>query len=465
MQLLSDTIVGISTAVSNAGIGVIRVSGEDAITICDKVYRGAQPLVEVESHRVCYGHIVEADEVIDEVMVLVLKAPHTYTREDTVEIDCHGGTQVLRKILRTVVEAGARLAEPGEFTKRAFLNGRIDLSQAESVMDLINSKNEFSRKNALSQLNGAVSSKVRDYRGIILERIAYIEAALDDPEHMSLEGFGDSLLADVDNLLVSIDRLIASSDNGSVLKNGIKTLIVGRPNVGKSSILNLLAQNDRAIVTDIPGTTRDVLLEEISLDGITLQLIDTAGIRATDDVVEKIGVEKALSCIDEADLILFVVDSSAELDENDGWIFEQVKEKNPIILLNKTDLSGVVTSDDIRCFSGYDDEVIISFSANSSSDASGECVQALSKEIAQRFYNNDISLEDDIYITNERHKRALLAAKDSLLHVRESIANAMPEDFLSIDLMDAYEQLGFIIGESVEDDLVNEIFSKFCMGK
>ena len=453
----TETIAAIATAMSNAGIGVIRVSGDQAVEICDKVYRGKQKLSEAESHTVHYGHIVWEDEVVDEVMVLVLRAPRTYTREDTVEIDCHGGMLVMNRILDCVLRAGARPAEPGEFTKRAFLNGRIDLSQAESVMDVIQSKNEFALKNSIRQLNGAVSSKVHKFREEILYEIAYIESALDDPEHISLDGYGEDLLKKLDRLMGEMKQLLDTADHGSILKDAIKTVIVGKPNAGKSSLLNVLARKDRAIVTDIAGTTRDILEEQVMIHGISLNIIDTAGIRDTEDVVERIGVGRALECMKDADLVLYVVDSSTPLDENDLQIMRECRDHKVIVLLNKSDLVSVTGEEDIRT---HLDARILSFSAKESFG-----LEELEREIRNMFFAGELDSDHELYITNTRHRYALEKAYESLCHTRESVIRQMPEDFYSIDLMEAYEQLGYIIGESLEDDLVNEIFQKFCMGK
>ena len=322
----TDTICAIASAMTNAGIGIIRVSGSDAIEKVDRIYKGKQKLTEVESHTVQYGHIVYDDKVIDEVMVLVLKAPRTYTTEDTVEIDCHGGTLVMQEILKAVIAQGVRPAEPGEFTKRAFLNGRIDLSQAESVMDVISSNSNLALHNSINQLQGIFSDQIKDMRSKIIYEIAYIESALDDPEHIDITGYGEELLPKIQEIIDQISHLLATADNGSMLKEGIKTTIIGKPNAGKSSLLNLLARKDRAIVTDIAGTTRDTLEEQISLNGIALRIIDTAGIRHTEDVVEKIGVKKAYDTMENADLILYVVDASRPLDENDIAIMEKIKD-------------------------------------------------------------------------------------------------------------------------------------------
>ncbi len=457
MMYETDTIAAVASAMSNAGIGIIRISGPDAIVICDQLFQGKVKLSEADSHTVHYGHIVWNHEMIDEVMVLVLRAPRTYTREDTVEIDCHGGVLMMEKILSCVLEAGARPAEPGEFTKRAFLNGRIDLSQAESVMDVIQSKNELALKNSMHQLNGMLSSKIRSFREDIIYEIAYIESALDDPEHISLEGYSDSLLIKVERLMKELDHLIQTADHGTMMKEGIQTAIVGKPNAGKSSLLNVLAGRERAIVTDIAGTTRDTLEEQIKIHGISLNIIDTAGIRETDDLVEQIGVERAMDCMKDADLILYVVDVSKPLDESDDQIMREIKDRKVIVLLNKSDLTPVVSEKDIR---EYLDCKIISFSAKEHTG-----LDCLEDHIKEMFFHGDLDMNDEIYITNARHKYALKSAYESLSHTRESILNQMPEDFFSIDLMDAYEQLGYIIGESVEDDLVNEIFQKFCMGK
>lgn len=456
----SDTIAAIATAMTPSGIGIIRISGDDSIELIDKIYKsksGKKLLSQCDSHTVHYGFIYDGDEKIDEVMVLIMRAPNTYTREDTIEIDCHGGVFVMKRILETVVKYGARPAEPGEFTKRAFLNGRIDLSQAESVIDVINSKNEFALKNSLSQLNGAVLDSIKQIREVLLHEIAFIESALDDPEHISLDSYPQKLLLIVDNQIKSIDKLLKSSDNGRILKEGINTVIVGKPNAGKSSLLNILVGADRAIVTDIAGTTRDVLEEQINLDGITLNLVDTAGIRDTDDIVEKIGVDRAKQYADSADLIIYVIDSSTELDDNDFSIIDILKDKNAIVLLNKSDLSTITTEDIVK---KYLDKPVIYISAK---DRTG--IDELESKISEMFLHGQVSFNDEVYITNIRHKNSLTEALNSLKLVVESINNDMPEDFYSIDLMNAYEELGLIIGEAVEDDLMQEIFSKFCMGK
>lgn len=453
----TDTICAIASAMTNAGIGIIRVSGSDAIEKVDQIYKGKQKLTEVESHTVQYGHIVYDDKVIDEVMVLVLKAPRTYTTEDTVEIDCHGGTLVMQEILKVVIAQGVRPAEPGEFTKRAFLNGRIDLSQAESVMDVISSNSNLALHNSINQLQGIFSDQIKDMRSKIIYEIAYIESALDDPEHIDITGYGEELLPKIQEIIDQISHLLATADNGSMLKEGIKTTIIGKPNAGKSSLLNLLARKDRAIVTDIAGTTRDTLEEQISLNGIALRIIDTAGIRHTEDVVEKIGVKKAYDTMENADLILYVVDASRPLDENDIAIMEKIKDLKVIVLLNKTDLDPVVDADEIHKYLSQD---ILPFSAKN-----GQGLDYLEKMITNMFFTGQIMDSNEVFLTNARHIAALSDANESLKHVVESISMDMPEDFLSIDLMDAYESLGIIIGESVEEDLVNEIFAKFCTGK
>ena len=435
----NDTIAAISTALSNSGISIIRVSGDNAISLIDKIYKGKQKLADVDSHTINYGHIIYNQEIIDEVFVSVFKAPSTFTREDVVEINCHGGILITKKILEIVLELGIRLAEPGEFTKRAFLNGRIDLSQAESVMDIIQSNSEYALKASVNQLNGSVSKEIVLMREKIIYEIAYIESALDDPEHISLDGYTDRLSEVV------------------LLKEGINTVIVGKPNAGKSSLLNILANKEKAIVTDIPGTTRDIIEERIVINDIILNIIDTAGIRDTDNVVERIGVDKTFQEIDNADFIIYVVDSSIPLDDNDSRIIDKIQDKKCVCLFNKSDLETVVNEEDI---SNKIDGRIISFSAK---DSIG--LDELEEEIKNLFFDGKISNNDETIITNVRHKDLLCKCRESLSLVEQSINNDMPEDFYSIDLMDAYKSLGTIIGESVEDDLVEEIFSKFCMGK
>lgn len=457
---ITDTIAAISSAAGNSGIGIIRVSGDEAIEVVDKIFRPAnknKKLANVESHTVHYGHIMDGDKTLDQVLVIVMKNPHSYTGEDTVEIDCHGGMLILKKVLDLVLKNGARTAEPGEFTKRAFLNGRIDLSQAEAVMDLINSKNDFALNSSIEQLKGGVSDAIKDIRKDIIYHIAFIESALDDPEHISLDGYDEKITEMLNENINKISKLVNSFDNGRIMKEGIKTVILGKPNAGKSSLLNLMLGEDRAIVTDIEGTTRDTLEENINFNGLSLKIIDTAGIRDTEDLVERIGVNKAKEIAKEGDLIIYVVDGSRELDDNDREIIKLINDKQAIILVNKSDMDTVINIDDLKKDSNRD---VILFSAKN-----GEGMDQLEEEIRNMFYSGKVTYNDQVYITNARHKEALENALESLKQVKNSVDAGMPEDFYSIDLMDAYTDLGLIIGESVEDDLVNEIFSKFCMGK
>ena len=457
---ITDTIAAISTSTGNSGIGIIRVSGDEAIEIVDKIFKSnkeGKRLINVKSHTVNYGNIVDGDKVLDQVLVLVMKNPHSYTGEDTVEIDCHGGMLILKKVLDLVIKNGAKSAAPGEFTKRAFLNGRLDLSQAEAVMDLINSQNDFALNSSIEQLKGGVSEKIKEIRSDVIYHIAFIESALDDPEHISLDGYDNEISEMINKNISKIKKMIDTFDNGRIMKEGIKTGILGKPNAGKSSLLNRMLGEERAIVTDIEGTTRDTLEENINLNGLSLKIIDTAGIRNTDDKVEQIGVNKAKEIAEGADLIIYVVDGSKDIDENDKEILEIIKNKKVIVLLNKTDIDRVV---DIEQLNEIPKEDIIEFSAKA-----GLGMDELEEKIKDMFYSGEITFNDQVYITNARHKEALENSYNSLLKVKESVDAGMPEDFYSIDLMDAYEQLGLIIGESVEDDLVNEIFSKFCMGK
>lgn len=459
----TETIAAIATALSDSGIGIVRISGDDAIEIGSRVYRsknGCHSLKDYGSHTIHYGFIMDGDEILDEVMVAVMKAPNSYTKEDTVEINCHGGVLIVQKVLETVLRNGARLAEPGEFTKRAFLNGRIDLAKAEAVMDIIHSRNEFALKSSMKQLKGSISDCIRQMREEILYEIAFIESALDDPEHISTEGYPEKLLPKIGDLLLRCNKLIDSADDGKVLKEGINTVIVGKPNAGKSSLMNLLVGEEKAIVTEVAGTTRDVLEESIRLHGIGLNIIDTAGIRSTEDVVEKIGVERALKIASDADLILYVVDSSIALDESDEEILDLIRGKKCIVLLNKTDLVPVVEEEELRKKLR---DAEISVIRTSTRDNTG--IEEFENTIKEMFFSGALSMNEEVIITNMRHKQALEEARDSLLMVKKSLEDEMPEDFYSIDLMSAYASLGYIIGEEVGEDLVNEIFSKFCMGK
>ena len=458
----SDTIAAIATGMTNSGIGIIRISGSESFAVAEKIFLPANKNIKIkdaESHTIHYGFIKDGEETVDEVMVSVMKSPRSFTTEDTVEINCHGGMLVMNRILQLVITNGARLAEPGEFTKRAFLNGRIDLSEAEAVMDVISSKNDMALKSSVGQLRGKVSEKVKQLRSDIIYEIAFIESALDDPEHISLESYPEKLLIKVNFLIKIVDNLLQSADSGRIMKEGIKTVIVGKPNAGKSSLLNILAGEEKAIVTDIAGTTRDVLEENINLHGISLNVIDTAGIRDTEDTVEKIGVERARKAAMDADLIIYVVDASVPLDDNDQMIFEMIHDKKSVILLNKTDLPSVIKEDDLLKMTGKDSVMI----RTSTKDATG--IDLFENTVKDMFFTGKINPDQEVVITNMRHKEALLRTLESLKQVKKSIENHMPEDFYSIDLMSAYTSLGSIIGEEVSDDLVNEIFSKFCMGK
>lgn len=456
----NDTIAAISTAMTGSGIGIIRISGEKSVSIAEKIFhpgKKGKKLSEQAAYTAHYGMIKDGEEIIDEVLVLLMKKPHSYTAEDTVEIHCHGGVYVMKRILDLVIRNGARPADPGEFTKRAFLNGRIDLSQAEAVMDVIQAKNEYALKNSVSQLKGSVMKKIRALREQVLYEIAYIESALDDPEHISLEGYPQKLCVKVDNFLKESEELLTGAEEGRVLREGIRTVIVGKPNVGKSSLLNVLAGDERAIVTEIAGTTRDALEEQIRIRGLTLNLVDTAGIRETEDVVERIGVDRAKNMVNEADLVLYVVDSSSVLDENDEEIISFLKDQNVIVLLNKSDLPSAVNS---KMIQERLSKPVISVSAREETG-----IEEFADLLEKMFLEGRVSFNDEVYLTNARQKNAMEEAKRSFERVKESIEAGMPEDFFSIDLMAAYDSLGQILGESVGEDLVNEIFSKFCMGK
>lgn len=468
----NETIAAIATGLTDSGIGIIRISGKNATEIGNRLFKspsGKEILKNAVSHTLYYGYIIENDIMIDEVMAVVMKAPKSFTGEDTVEIHCHGGVFVMQKILNAVLSSGARLAAPGEFTKRAFLNGRIDLSRAEAVMDVIHSQNEYALFSSVNQLNGSLEKEIKKLRSDIIYEIAFIESALDDPEHIILDGYQERLEEKLESLSKVINKLISTSDDGKLIKEGINTVIVGKPNVGKSSLMNLLTGEERAIVTEIAGTTRDVLRETVRIEGINFNIVDTAGIRDTEDAVEKIGVERAEKYAQDADLILYVVDSSVSLDESDRKIIPIMKDKNVIVMLNKSDLSGTVAEEDvIQLFhellpekSSGDREIsIIKISVKN-----GDGMEEFGQKVKDMFFRGEININHEVVITNIRHKEALQEAYDSLQMVRKSVQQGMPEDFYSIDLMSAYASLGRIIGEEVDDDLVEEIFSKFCMGK
>ena len=454
-----DTIAAIATAMTNSGIGIIRLSGSEAIDVADKIFvaKNNKKLKEANSHTIHYGNIVYDGNIIDEVLVSVMKGPHSYTKEDVVEINCHGGVVVINKILDIVLMSGARPAEPGEFTKRAFLNGRIDLSQAEAVIDIINSKNEYALSNSVRQLKGSISDKIVELRELVLNEISFIEAALDDPEHISLDNYNEKLLSITNEIIDELRKLMESSDNGRVISEGIKTVILGKPNAGKSSFLNAVLGQDRAIVTEIAGTTRDSLEEHMTIGGISFNIIDTAGIRDTSDIVEQIGVNKAKTLAKEADLIIYIIDSSVELDDNDYEIIDLIKDKKYVVLLNKSDLEGIISRDNIPTLCK---DNIINISAKTN-----QGIDIFENTVKEMFFGGEIDFNNEVFITNARQKNDIRLAYNSILLVKQSIEDEMPEDFYSIDLMNCYEALGRVIGEAMDDDLVNNIFSKFCMGK
>ena len=455
----SDTIAAIATASTGGGVSIIRISGKEAVEKVEPILSfSSKKLSEFSSHTVHYGHVVDGTgKMVDEVLVLIMRGPNSYTREDVVEIQCHGSVLICQEILDMILLTGVRMAEPGEFTKRAFMNGRIDLSQAEAVMDLIESKSRYALQSSMSQLNGIIKNKVIELRKIILDDVAFIEAALDDPEHISVEGFMDQFEQNVQYVILELQKMIENYRNGRLIRQGVQTVIIGKPNVGKSSFLNAILGTDRAIVTDVPGTTRDTLEEDVRLGDLLLHLVDTAGIHDTSDPVEKIGIERAKENIGRADFCILILDGSSELTDEDIHLLEIISDLNGVVLLNKNDLDMKVQEEDIRT---YTDKKIISFSA-----MTGSGKNELEELIKEQFYLDHISFNDEIYISNERQKQAVISSYDSLKQVMSSIELNLGEDFYTIDLMSAYESLGSMIGESLDDDLADTIFKKFCMGK
>ena len=541
-----DTIGAISTGMTNSGIGIVRIIGEGAFAIADEVYKGNKQISQQASHTIHYGHIVDDGQILDEVLVSIMKAPRTYTGEDTVEINCHGGAFVVNKVLELVIRKGARLAEPGEITKRAFLNGKMDLSQSEAVIDLIQAKNDYALKNSINHLKGSVKNAITKIREEIIYQMAFIEATLDDPENYESEGFNVKLRATVRSVIDEITRLTQLAEEGRVLTEGIQTVIIGKPNVGKSSLLNVLTGKEKAIVTEVEGTTRDALEENITLGGLSLNIVDTAGIRDTEDIIERIGVDKAKEHLEKADLIVFVVDASKEIDDNDEKIIGLIGDKKVIILLNKTDLKSVVSVEKLQekfhdrknvervgeevevkgvlrkkgeeseksnkkdeketktATKGEKEELLWekekeesqgnprgiarklakntqgevltrAYSQKESATLLPPIIEISAKEeqgiedfvttIKEMFLRKEMAFNDEVFVSNLRQKKALQDALESLQKVVESIDEDLPEDFFAIDLMDAYQALGKITGETIGEDLINEIFGKFCMGK
>lgn len=454
-----DTIAAIATASLSGGVSILRISGEEAVTAADRILQlKNKTLEECQSHTVHYGFVVdERSQRLDEVIVLLMRAPNSYTKEDVVEIQCHGGALICQEILDLILKQGVRMAEPGEFTKRAFLNGRIDLSQAEAVMDLIESKSRYAMESSMSQLKGIVKERIIKLRNQILDDVAFIEAALDDPEHISMEEFEDKFLENLNDCICELKQIKDNYKNGRMIKEGIQTVIIGRPNVGKSSFLNRILGVDRAIVTDVPGTTRDTLEEDVRLGDLLLHVIDTAGIHDTEDVVEKIGIEKALESMGSADFCILLINGSEDLTTEDIDLMRKISDVPGVILLNKNDLSVKIDPENL---SEYTEKEVISFSAKT-----GDGLEQLEKYVKEQFYLEHVSFNNEIYISNERQKQAVEESYASLMNVRESMEMKLGEDFYTIDLMNAYEQLGRVIGESVDDDLVDTIFKKFCMGK
>lgn len=457
----TETIAAISTALGNGGIHIIRISGPETFHIIDKVFKKGKSLRDFcaekqVSHTIHYGYIVDNDVCLDEVMVSLFVSPNSYTTEDVAEINCHGGSFVAKNILEILVKNGVRIAAPGEFTKRAFLNGRIDLTQAESIMDIIQSENNYALKASMNHLRGNIKNDIELSREKILHDTAFIEAALDDPEHYSLDGYAEDLSETLTEIIKNLVRLSDSYDNGKIIKEGIDTAIIGKPNVGKSSFLNYIMKEDKAIVTDIPGTTRDIIEQRVSLEGIVLNLMDTAGIHKTEDFVESIGVKKSLKAIEEAELIICMFDASRDFDKEDEYVLSLIREKKAIILINKYDIAKYNFDDKIN----NENNRIIYYST-----VTGQGYKQLSETIEKMFFDNVIDVQNETYITNIRHKEAINNAINSLNLTLENVKNGMPEDLFTIDLMDAYNYLGEITGETVSDSLIDKIFSEFCMGK
>lgn len=456
---MSETIAAISTAMAPSGIAIIRISGPESLQIADSIYTSKKnkKLSQQKGNTIHYGWIKKDQEIIDEVLVSVFRAPYSYTGEDSVEINCHGGLIAVNKILEAVLEAGARPAEPGEFTKRAFLNGKKDLSSAEAVMDVISAKSEYALQSSISQLKGGLKKKISQIREGLLYELAYIESALDDPEHISLDGYSTELLKVVKREKEQLVKLKNTAEKGKYIEEGIKTVILGKPNVGKSSLLNMLSGRKRAIVTEIPGTTRDVLEETVRIGKTVLIMLDTAGIRKADNEVEKIGIQLAWEKAEEADLILYVIDSSEPMDQNDKKILNSIAGKKTIVLLNKTDKEMKVSKENIS--------QLCTFPVLEISAREGKGEEEIKNLIQDMFFNGEISFNEEIFITNKRHESLIKEAISNLENVEMSIENEMPEDFYSIDLMGAISALDSIIGGNLSEDLVDEIFSKFCTGK
>lgn len=457
-----DTIAAISTAPGEGAIGIVRISGQDALTIADRVYHsGTKKLSQQASHTIHYGHIVDpkTTEVMDEVMVSVLKAPKTFTREDVVEINCHGGIVAVNRVLQLVLRQGARLAEPGEFTKRAFLNGRIDLSQAEAVMDLIRAKTDRSMQMAMKQLDGDLSKLIRSLRQEILNTLAQVEVNIDYPEYDDVEEMTLKLLQEkTQEVMQGIRTLLQTAQQGKILRDGLKTAIIGRPNVGKSSLLNVLLREEKAIVTNIAGTTRDTIEEFVNVRGVPLQLIDTAGIRETDDIVEQIGVERSKKALQEADFILLLLNQSEPLTEEDEQLLQQTKGFKRIILLNKTDLLSQLSLDIVMQYADADEVITTSMTKRKGIDQ-------LEEKIAAYFFQGELGERDATYLSNTRHIALLEQAEQALQEVLNGIEMGIPVDLIQIDFTRAWDLLGEITGDSVQDELLTQLFSQFCLGK
>ncbi|MDP4089454.1 MAG: tRNA uridine-5-carboxymethylaminomethyl(34) synthesis GTPase MnmE [Bacillota bacterium] len=455
-----DTIAAVATGIGESGISIIRVSGERALSIVSSIFTGrnGRKLDDIKTYTMRYGHIIEknSDNIIDEVIVSYMKGPKSFTAEDTVEINCHGGVIATKRVLEEVIKAGSRIAEPGEFTKRAFLNGRIDLSQAEAVIDIIRAKTDLSMKSALMQAEGRISREIGSIRHRILGVIAHIEATVDFPEDDLEEATSDKITVDLRSIIAELNKLLETANEGKIIREGLGVVIVGKPNVGKSSLLNALVMENRAIVTEIPGTTRDVIEEYINIEGIPLKIIDTAGIRETEDIVEKIGVERSRQKINEADLIMLVLDLSRELDNEDLEILDYIKDKKYIILLNKADLDLRLKLDVMK---GLDKDNVIEISA-----LKGRGIDELKEKIKNMFFRGQIT-SSDIMITNSRHKEALLRASEKCEAALRTLEEGLSIDFASIDARGAWADLGEITGETLEEDLLDKIFSEFCIGK